>query len=336
MKKIRVGIIGLGYWGPNLLRVFNANSDFEVTHVCDLDQNQLKKYKTNYPSVIFTKNSDELFSDKKVDAIAIATPVSTHFELAIRAIRHHKHLFIEKPLAKSVKEVEKIISESSAQNLVVLVDHTYLYSPSIQKVIDLVIQKDFGKILYLDSERTNLGLIQQDVNVIWDLAPHDISIILGIIGKRELPIEVFASGSSHISKSREEMAHIIINFTNEIVCHVHVSWLSPVKSRRLIIGGQKKMICFNDVEPTEKVRIYNKSITNREDEITPFNPVYRSGDIVIPDVDRKEPLLNAIQDFSYAIQHKASPISNAQIGLEVVKILEAADRSLHGKKLIKL
>jgi len=332
-EKVNIGIVGLGYWGPNLLRNFAQVEGCNVTYACDLKRDVVNKLSMLYPNVTFTTNYKELLDNPVLNAIAIATPVSTHFELARLALEHGKHVFLEKPMASSSNECEELITLARRCNLLLAIDHTFLFTDAVRKIKELVKRGEVGDLYYFDSERVNLGLIQQDINVIWDLAPHDVSI-MNYIFKNTKPISVFATGAMHINKKVEELAHITIMFESGAVAHIHVSWLSPVKIRKILIGGSKKMVVYDDIEPFEKVRIYDKGIKIDLSEETPFDPVYRSGDIFIPKLDDTEALKSEAQHFINCIKGKEQLLVDGASGLEVVRILEACDKSIkEGKKI---
>lgn len=330
---IRVGVIGLGYWGPNLLRNFCQTRSCQAKYGCDLDSNILQKFTFQYPLVTFTDNYEDLLQDPELEAIAIATPTSTHFDLAKLALEHGKHVLVAKPLAQLVEECRLLIKLAEKTKLVLAVDHTFLFSGAVRKIKELIQNHELGDIYYFDSERINLGLIQQDANVIWDLAPHDLSILNYILAERQ-PIKVFAVGSKHINSKVEEMAHITIWFDGGLVGHIHVSWLSPVKLRKTLIGGSEKMLIYNDLEPHEKVRIYDKGAYLNE--VTPFEPAYRSGDVYIPKLDTTEPLKKEIEHFINCIEGKEKPLVGGPAGLAVVEVLAACDRSLRKGKAVDL
>lgn len=334
MDTTSIGIVGLGYWGPNLLRNFSQIEGCNVKYGCDLDEKSINKLRLAYPRTTFTQNYQELLDDKELSAIAIATPVYTHFELAKKALEHGKHILIEKPMTSSVKECEELITLAEEKNLKILVDHTFLYTGAVRKIKELIDNNELGKIYYFDSERINLGLIQNDINVIWDLAPHDISI-MNFIFQDQKPISVSATGTNHVHKKVEEMAHITIKYASGVVGHIHVSWLSPVKIRKTLIGGDKKMILYDSLS-REEIKIYDKGVEINFDEVTPFKPAYRSGDIHIPKINETEALKEEAQHFVNCIRGEEEPFTTGKDGLEVVKILEASDKSLKEGKVIHL
>lgn len=330
---IKVAVVGLGYWGPNLLRNFSSIEDVEVVYGCDLVDKNLKKFALQYPSTKFTKNFDEIINDKSVNLVAIATPLNTHYLLAKKALNSKKHVLLEKPMTQNSNQAKELINIASKNNRLLMVGYTFVYTEAVKKIKKIIESKKLGRIYYFDSTRINLGLIQKDINVIWDLACHDISILSYILNER--PISVLASASKFISK-QEEIADLIISYENDIKAHISVSWLSPVKIRSILIGGSKKMIIYDDVSPSEKIKIYNKTIEYKSDDITPFSPAYRSGDVIIPHIPQTEGLLNELKHCIDCIRHNKKPITGGKEGLEILKILEASDKSLETGRIVKL
>lgn len=325
--QIVVAVIGAGYWGPNLVRNFSILEMVHVKYVCDLNQEQLTKIQRNFPFLQTTVNYNDVLEDGEVDAVIIATPVSTHFSLAEKALNAGKHVFVEKPMAYSVAECEHLITLAQQKNLLLAVDHTFLFTGAVQKMKEFITAGELGDVHYFDSERINLGIIQPDVNVIWDLAPHDISI-MNYIFEGAKPISVFVTGTSYIVKKHAEMAHITINFDTGVVGHIHVSWISPLKIRKILVGGSKKMVFYNDLEPSEKIKLYDKGVSINQDSVTSFKPLYRAGDVHIPKLDETEALLKEAKNFVDAILGKGKILVDGKAGLEVVRILEACDKSL--------
>jgi predicted dehydrogenase len=326
--QVGIGVVGYGYWGPNLVRNFSTSESTRVLAVSDLDSAKLAVSKRLYPDIATTSDFRDLLQNPKIDAIAIATPVHSHFELALAALKAGKHVFVEKPLAPTADQVRRLIDEADKRNLILMVDHTFLYTPAVQKIRSLLQEGALGEIYYYDSIRSSLGLFQNDVNVIWDLAVHDISIIQHIMA--EEPIAVSATGSSHVAGSPENMAHITLFFKSKCVAHVSVNWLSPIKVRQTFIGGSKKMIVYDDVEPTEKIKVYDKGITlNGSPEKThQFRIGYRAGDMWAPHISAKEALQTEVEHFADCLHHGKTPISDGTSGLRVIEILEAASRSI--------
>lgn len=332
-----VGIVGCGYWGPNIIRNFYALKSVDFRWACDLVPENLGRVNSQYPTIKTTKDYTELLSDTSLDAIIIATPVETHFKLAKLALEAGKHVLIEKPMTATVEESKELIALAKKQKRVLMVDHTFIYTGAVKKMRDMMEKGEMGQILYFDSVRINLGLIRHDINVIWDLAPHDIAIMLHLIGKR--PISVAASGVCQIGNTQEEVGYVTVKFPDNIIGHVHVSWLSPVKVRKIMVGGSDKMVIYDDVEPTEKIKIYDKGVhitPEMKRKETPFNPIYRAGDILIPKIDQDEALLVEAQHFIQCIESNAQPITDGEAGLAVVEILEATTKSLavQGKEVL--
>ena len=335
-NQVTIGVIGAGYWGPNLIRNFSQLPDCKVKYVCDLDATRLASVKQQYPSSITTQETKDLFLDDSLDAVVIATPVSTHFNLVKEALQAGKHVLVEKPMAAAVSECEILRTLTQERKLILMVDHTFLYTGAVRKIAELVQKGELGELYYFDSERINLGLIQSDVDVLWDLAPHDISIMNHVF-KGIRPVSVFAIGTRHVSTHVNEMAHLTVQFEGGIVGHIHASWLSPIKIRKLLIGGSKKMILYDDVHPFEKVKVYDKGVAVDFKKETPMTPVYRSGDAYIPQLDDEEALLREARHFIRCVQGHEQPLVDADAGLAVVRILEASNKSLKEKgKLVEL
>ncbi len=334
LKKINVAVIGLGYWGPNLLRNFVEINDYNVKYGCDLIEENLNKNISKYPSIKFTKNYSEILEDKEIDLIAIATPLSTHFKLAKLALLAKKHVLLEKPMTQNSKQAAELIRISEKVKKILMVGYTFVYSDSIRKIKKTLDNKDLGQIYYYDSTRINLGLIQKDINVIWDLACHDLSIINYLFKNKPISIQSF--GSKFTNNNQEEIGHLIINFQDNLTAHINASWLSPVKIRSIIIGGSKKMITFDDISPNEKIRVYNKSIEFNPDNTTPFKPAYRSGDIIIPYIEQNESLKNELIHLKDCIIKGFQPITNGDEGIKILKLLEASNYSLKSKKIVNL
>jgi predicted dehydrogenase len=325
---VGIGVVGYGYWGPNLVRNFSTSESTRVLGVSDLDPARLANSKRLHPAIPTTSDFRDLLENPKIDAVAIATPVHTHYELALAALKAGKHVFVEKPLAPTADQVRRLIDEADKRNLTLMVDHTFLYTPAVQKIRELLRDGSLGDIYYYDSIRSSLGLFQSDVNVIWDLAVHDISIIHYIL--KEEPVAVSATGSSHVAGSPENMAHITLFFNSSCVAHVSVNWLSPIKVRQTFIGGSRKMIVYDDVEPTEKIKVYDKGITlnGTAEKEHQLRIGYRAGDMWAPHISTKEALNTEAEHFADCIRNGTTPISSGASGLRVVEILEAASRSI--------
>ncbi|MFQ5982852.1 MAG: Gfo/Idh/MocA family protein [Woeseiaceae bacterium] len=325
---LKVGVIGYGYWGPNLVRNFYALEQSTVTMVAELAEENLQKVEKFYPAIRTTLNASELIESPEVDAVAIATPVSSHHELAKAALLGRKHVFIEKPLARTSEQARDLISLAREHQVVLMVDHTFVYTGAVRKMRELLVQGVLGDLYYFDSARINLGLLQQDINVLWDLATHDLSILLYLID--ESPATVQALGYHHVTSTQDEMASLNLNYPSGFHAHIRVSWLSPVKMRLTLLGGSKKMIVYDDVEPSDKLRVYDKGIVLDfgKEEVTAAKPIYRAGDVCIPTLDRTEALQVEAQHFIDCIRRGTEPITGGAEGLAVVSLLEAAERSL--------
>ncbi|MBE2223196.1 MAG: Gfo/Idh/MocA family oxidoreductase [Anaerolineae bacterium] len=326
---INVGVIGYGYWGPNLVRNFSESTSTQVVAVSDLNPERLALVQRRYPTIRTTLDHRELWADSNIDAIAIATPVTSHFDLGMGSLKAGKHVLIEKPLTESYEQAQLLVEEAEKRDLVLMVDHTFVYTGAIRKMKELVTTGELGKIYYYDSVRVNLGLFQHDVNVIWDLAVHDLSIMEHILPSH--PIAVSATGVSHIEGQPENIAYITLFFEDNLIAHVHVNWLAPVKVRSTLIGGSKKMIVYDDLQPSEKVKVYNKGITlNNNDNESRYQMLigYRTGDMWAPHLDMTEALQREVKHFADCIENGALPITNGQSGLRVVQILEAATQSM--------
>lgn len=336
---VKVAVVGFGYWGPNMVRNFNAQSNGEVLYVADFRKERLDIVNKMYPSIKTTQSPDEAIMDTETDAVIIATPVFTHFELAKRALNAGKHVLLEKPMVSTSEEAEILINLAQQKGVTIMVDHTFLYTGAVQSIKGLVDTGMIGKLQYIDSTRINLGLFQSDVNVLWDLAPHDISILNYLTDER--PHSVQATGVSHTNNGIENIAYLTMNYDSNMIAHFNCSWTSPVKIRKFLIGGDKKMIVFDDTEPTEKIRVYDTSYhytEKRSDEDKRKVLVdYRVGDIQIPKVPMKEALAGVAADFISAVLHKTTPISDYISGINVIKVLEASQESIkNGGKEVKV
>jgi predicted dehydrogenase len=327
---IRVGVIGYGYWGPNIVRNFSSANGAQVTMVCDLNQQSLKKVKKAFPQVRVTSDYNELIKDPEVDAVAIATPVFTHFELAQKALQEGKSVFVEKPFTYTVAEGEKLIEMAEKKNLKIMVDHTFLYTDAVRRIKLLMEDNVLGDLYYFDSVRVNLGLFQHDVNVVWDLAPHDISIMDYLIGEK--PQAVLATGSEHFGRNLEDIAYLTFYYPKNVLAHINVNWLSPVKIRTTLIGGRKKMLVWNDLDPDEKIRIYDKGVQVRTKE-GKYNLLvdYRSGDIWVPKLEQTEALRLMAEKFVDYVENGGTIVNDGIAGLNNVKMLTAANKSLSNK-----
>lgn len=324
---VNVGIIGYGYWGPNLVRNFYATKDCCVRAVADARAERLQQLAKAFPGIAGVTHADELIYDPDLDALVIATPVSSHFTLAQKALAEGKHVLLEKPMAASVREAEILINLAEQKKVLLMVDHTFLYTGAVQKMRQLVDNNELGNIKYLDSTRINLGLFQPDINVLWDLAPHDISILNYIVS--ECPYSVNATGITHTHNNIENIAYLTINYASGFIAHFNCSWTSPVKVRMMLVGGDRKMILYNDLEPTEKVKVYDTGYSYTNDEEKKRVMVdYRTGDIHVPKLATTEALLEMAADFIGCVLEKKQPKSSCYLGLDVVRILEASSQSL--------
>jgi predicted dehydrogenase len=325
---LKVGVIGCGYWGPNLIRNFTQLSRSEVVRVADLDETRLNYIKGLYPSTDTTTDYRDIISDPDIDLVAVATPVHTHYKFASEVLCAGKHAFVEKPIASSAKQAWDLIELAEKYQRKLMVGHTFIYTAAVRKMKEIIDSGELGDIYYINSQRLNLGLFQQDINVIWDLAPHDISIILFLLGLK--PQMVSAIGTSHINKAIEDVAVLTLKFSNGLVAFVQTSWLDPDKVRRMTVVGSKKMMVFDDVQPTEKIRIYDKGVEvpKHYDTFAGFHYSYKYGDILIPKISGDEPLRAELDHFIDCIKNNETPLSCGWDGLHVVQILEAAEKSL--------
>jgi predicted dehydrogenase len=326
---LRIGIIGYGYWGPNILRNFSSIEGTKVVSVCDIDRHLLARAQKAYPSMRATCDCRELISAPDIDAVAIITPVSTHHELAKCALQEGKHVFVEKPFTSTSAQAEELIELAARKNLKIMVDHTFLFTGAVRKMKELIGNGILGRLYYYDSMRVNLGQFQHDVNVIWDLAPHDLSIMDYLIEER--PNALIATGQSHFN-GLEDIAYITVYFPNNIIAHFNVNWLSPVKMRTTLLGGEKKMLVWNDLDADEKIKIYDKGvdIQNREG-LYNLLVSYRSGDMWAPKVDQHEALRLEAEYFRDCVLNDETPFNDGKAGLRVVRMLEAAHKSLKNK-----
>jgi predicted dehydrogenase len=331
MSVISVGIIGYGYWGPNLVRNFASNDDTNVTMVCDRDPERLRKLQSLYPAIRTTVSADELINDAAVDAVVVATPVSSHFPLAMAALKAGKHVLIEKPITSTADQARQLIDEAARRGLILAVDHTFVYTGAVRKLHELVRTEAFGEVRYYDSTRVNLGLFQQDVNVLWDLAVHDLAIMRYILNRS--PVAVSATGHSHFPEQPEYAAYLTVFFGGDTIAHINVNWLSPVKIRRTLVGGDKQMIVYDDLETSEKVKLYDKGITVEQtpEALHKLLISYRTGDLWSPNVGHTEALAVEVAHFSACVRGDEAPLTGGEAGLAVVQILEAADQSMRNQ-----
>jgi len=326
---LRIGIIGYGYWGPNILRNFSSIEGAQVVSVCDIDRQLLARAKKAFPSMRATCDCRELTSSPDIDAVAVITPVSTHYELAKCALLNGKHVFVEKPFTSTSTQAEELIELAARKNLKIMVDHTFLFTGAVRKMKEVIGNGTLGKLYYYDSMRVNLGQFQHDVNVIWDLAPHDLSIMDYLIEER--PNALIATGQSHFN-GLEDIAYITVYFPNNIIAHFNVNWLSPVKMRTTLLGGEKKMLVWNDLDADEKIKIYDKGVDIQSREgVYNLLVSYRSGDMWAPKVEQHEALRLEAEYFRDCVLNDETPFNDGEAGLRVVKMLEAAHKSLKNK-----
>jgi predicted dehydrogenase len=333
---IHVAVLGYGYWGPNLIRNFVETADARMATCCDLDQQRLALVEAKYPRIALTTNYDEVLKDPTIDAVAIATPIATHYAFARKALEHGKHVLIEKPMTASVAEAESLIDIAAKRNLTLMVDHTFIYTGAVRKMKEIIKRGDLGELYYFDSVRINLGLFQKDVNVLWDLAPHDIAILDHLV--EEQPVAVCANGACHIGNGIENVAYLTVYFQSGLIAHFHNNWLAPVKIRTVLVGGSKKMILYDDMEASEKVKVYDRGVeTKGIEDVHQARVAYRLGDMWAPQLDTTEALHLVTAEFVNSIKAGRRPVTDGVNGANVVKILEAAEMSIkHRGREVKL
>jgi len=323
---IRFGVIGYGYWGPNIVRNLQKVEHARVDMICDKSSEMLKRVKQAHPGVRVTQESNDILHSSEIDAVAIVTPVWTHFELAKAALQNGKHVFVEKPFTSDSAQAEELIELADRHGLIIMVDHTFLFTGAVRKIRQLIDSEMLGNLYYYDSTRVNLGLFQHDVNVIWDLAPHDLSIMDYLLGGDAEAIS--ATGQRHLN-GHEDIAFITVYFPKNVIAHINVNWLSPVKVRTTLIGGEKKMLVWNDLEADEKIKIYDKVVEIKSREgVYDALVKYRSGDMWAPQVEQGEALKIELDYFVECVSNLQKPINDGQAGYRIVKMLEAANRSL--------
>jgi predicted dehydrogenase len=326
---VKFGVVGYGYWGPNIVRNLQSLTGAEITAVCDKSSASRKRVHKSYPNLYVTSEASEIMTSSDTDAVAIVTPVWTHYELAKAALENGKHVFVEKPFTSNTAQAEELIELAEQKNLKIMVDHTFLFTGAVKKIRQLLHEGSLGKIYYYDSTRVNLGLFQHDVNVVWDLAPHDLSIMDYLLEQR--PEAVVATGQTHLN-GHEDVAYITLYFPEKVIAHINVNWLSPVKVRTTLIGCEKKMLVWNDLEADEKIKVYDKgvNITNSEG-VYDLLVNYRSGDMWAPQLEQVEALRQELTYFISCIHDGTDPLNDGAAGLRVVKILEAANKSMSKK-----
>jgi predicted dehydrogenase len=325
---INLGVVGYGYWGPNLVRNFNQLDQWRVKTVCELQPKRLQALRKQYPAIGTTQDYRDILGDPEIDAVALATPVSTHFELAQAALLEGKHVLVEKPMASSTEQCLRLIELAEKKRKTLMVDHTFIYTGAVRKIRELIDAGELGQLLYFDSVRVNLGLIQNDVNVIWDLACHDLSIMDFLLGRE--PEAISAVGANYTGNHIANLAYLTVRFSDNVLAHFHVNWLAPVKVRLTLIGGTRKMVVYDDIEPSEKVRIYDKGVVINHSPEDRYKVLvgYRIGDVLIPKLDTTEALQRVCGEFEAAIREGRQPITGGEAGCRVVRLLEAAQASL--------
>lgn len=334
---IRVGIIGYGYWGRNILRNFFAAKDIKVVSLCDTNPENLKKSQKLYPNLKLCQDYNEVITSPDIDAVAIITPVNTHYEISKSALKHGKHIFVEKPFTENSTQAQELIELAEKKKLMIMVDHTFIFTEAVKKIKELIDKDLVGNIHYYDATRVNLGLFRQDVNVIWDLAPHDFSIMDYLI--HDHPVALSAHGMDHYNRGLCNTAYVTVYF-KQLIAHFNFNWLSPVKIRSTYIGGEKKMIVWDDMESDEKVKVYDKGvvvINDDKEKIFQHKFNYRLGDVWVPQLEAKEALSSEADYFADCIMKQQKPITDGVSGLKIVKLLEATDYSIKNQgKLVNL
>jgi predicted dehydrogenase len=329
---INIGVLGYGYWGPNIVRNLAEVADANLVKVADFKQERLDLARRRFPNIQTTTSAMEVIEDPSIDGVVIATPLATHFDLALAALRANKHVLVEKPMCGSSQEAEILIETAAARNRVLLVDHTFCYSGAVQKIRELIDSGETGEIYYYDAARINLGLFREDASVLWDLAIHDLSIMDYAL--RQYPTAVSCTGSCHVPNQPENVAFMTLFYNGSLIGHLHVNWLSPVKLRRTLIGGNRKMIVYDDLESNEKIRVHDKGVIlggQLEDIHQLRLKGYRSGDVWSPQVNLAEPLRTEMMHFVRCIEGKEKPLTDALSGLRIVSLIEAAAQSLKMK-----
>jgi predicted dehydrogenase len=326
MNPVRVAAVGCGYWGPNVIRNLDSIDGFELCCICDADPARLVPVAARYPHARSTTNIDDVMDDPSIEALYLATPVSTHFDLVRRALESGKHVLVEKPLATTIEQAEALSALAAERRLTLMVGHTFVFSPPVRKVKQLIDDGLVGPIYYVETTRVNLGLFQKDVSVLWDLGPHDVSILIYWLG--EVPTQVSARGRSYPGEALEDVAFVTMEFPSGILAQVQISWLAPSKLRRTSIVGRQRMIVYDDLEPVEKVKIYDRGVDRQPASYGEFQLTYRSGDILSPRLDTTEPLHLECAHWLQCIQTGQEPDTGAQRGVEVVRVIQAAERSI--------
>jgi predicted dehydrogenase len=326
---LKIGVIGYGYWGPNIVRNFYNTPEAAVVSVCDVNARSLERVQQTYPSIDVTTNPDDLLTSSAIDAVAIVTPTPHHFPLAKRALENGKHIFVEKPFTANAAQAQQLVEIADRKDLRIMVDHTFLFNSAVRKIREFIDVGMLGNLYYYDSTRVNLGIFQHDSNVVWDLAPHDLSIIDCLIPAA--PEAIVATGEKHVNGC-EDMAFITMYFPDKVIAHLNVNWLSPVKVRTTLIGGEKKMLVWNDLEADEKIKVYDKGVERSSGcNAYDLRVSYRAGDVWVPRVEQVEALKLETQYFVECVLKGETPINDGNAGLRVVQMLEAIDRSMSQK-----
>jgi len=325
--EINIAVIGCGYWGPNLIRNLFEIEKCNMLYVCDLDTNRLQKIRKRYPAILTITDYKKIIDNKDIDAVFIATPISTHYQIAKDLLNSKKHVFIEKPMAATSSESKELVRLSKSNSCILMVGHTFIYNPAVRKIKEILDKQELGKVYYIDSTRVNLGLHQSDVSVIWDLGPHDISIIFYLLDST--PLTVRAIGKSYVQENIYDTVFLILEFSDDILAHIHMSWLAPSKIRQTVIIGSKKMLVYNDTESDEKIKVYDKGVSlQKAEDYREFLPEYRIGNILSPKIGTKEPLSIECNHFMDCVLGNSQPETDGKSGLNVVKVLEVAEESL--------
>lgn len=327
-ETVKVGVVGCGYWGPNLVRNLRQFPDCRLKLICDASEERLSHMRRLCPEVATTLRFEDLLNGADLDAVVIATPVRFHYEMAMAALSAGKHVFVEKPMARTEAEAEEMVTLAEREGLVLMVGHTFLFSPAVRRMKEIIDAGDIGEVQYVSARRLNLGLFQKDINVAWDLAPHDISILLHLLEER--PLSISCQGSSHVTRGIEDVTMMYLTFAKNRCAFIHNSWLDPKKVRQMTVVGSKRMIVYDDTEPLEKLKIYDArvEVPPHYDTFAEFTYSYHYGDAYVPYIKQDEPLKLECQHFLECVREKCAPIANGRLGLEVVRILEAAGESL--------
>jgi len=328
---LNIAVVGVGYWGPNMIRNFYAHPETNVKLCCDLREERLRYIQSSFPAVAVTTDYNDVLKDKSIDLVVVCTPVFTHYELAKGALSAGKNVLIEKPMTSTSDQGKKLLELADQKGLKVFVDHTFLFTGAVRKMKEIIDKGEVGDLFYFDSVRVNLGLFQHDVNVIWDLAPHDISIMQYLLSQK--PEFVMATGSDHLNNGLEDVAYLTVYYPDKLIAHIHANWLSPVKIRQTLLAGSKKMVVWDDTEPSEKVRIYDKGVEviQTADQVYNMLIQYRTGDMHCPKLESIEALKAEVDHIVDCIKNNKSSIINGEAGLMVTKILEASDQSIKNR-----